>query len=294
MTFKVDVAALAVDSQYTAEEDAMSAPDSRPANVIVLSEDDLNREHLRFEKEEHESSAQHVTGGSETEAGDSPFNNFAEFAGMPLNGVIPKKPLHYRFIKRVFDIVFSACVIVIGFVPGLVLCAFVAKDTGGSPIYRSTRIGLKGKPFCIYKFRTMVADADDLEKHLSAKQLEQWHKEHKVDGDPRITKFGEFLRSSSIDEFPQFLNVFIGQMSTIGSRAITQEELAYFGDYQALLLSQRPGITGMWQCGPRNIATFQSGLRQKIELMYVSNASIKLDTKLFFKTFRTMIERTGQ
>lgn len=207
---------------------------------------------------------------------------------------VREKPLYYRFIKRAFDIVFSSCVIVVGLVPGLVLSAFIVADTKGSPLYLSTRVGKSGKLFRILKFRSMVADADDLEKHFTPEQLEKWNREHKVDNDPRITKLGSFLRSSSIDEFPQFINVLLGQMSTIGCRAITVEEVEHFGEGKGLLLSMRPGITGLWQTGPRNIATYETGLRQKYELMYVSSACLKLDAKLFFKTFKTMIERTGR
>lgn len=155
---------------------------------------------------------------------------------------VREKPLYYRFAKRAFDIVFSSCVIVVGLVPGLVLSAFIVADTKGSPIYSSTRVGRRGRPFRILKFRSMVADADNLEKYFTPEQLDQWHREHKVDDDPRITKLGTFLRASSIDEFPQFVNVFFGQMSTVGSRAITAEETDYFGDGKDLLLSMRPGV----------------------------------------------------
>ena len=207
---------------------------------------------------------------------------------------VREKPLYYRFVKRAFDIAFSSCVIVVGFVPGLVLSAFIVADTKGSPIYHSTRIGRHGRYFKILKFRSMVADADNLEKYFTLEQLNQWHREHKVDGDPRITKLGAFLRSSSIDEIPQFVNVFLGQMSTVGSRAVSAEEVEYFGKGKDLLLSLRPGITGLWQTGPRNAATFETGLRQEFELMYAKNACLKLDAKLFFQTFKTMVERTGK
>ena len=200
----------------------------------------------------------------------------------------------YRFLKRAFDIVFSACVIVVGLIPGLVLALFVAADTKGNPIYRSTRIGRGGKPFRILKYRSMVADSDDLEKYFTPEQLDQWHREHKVEDDPRITKMGRFLRASSIDELPQFINVFIGQMSVIGSRAVTAEEVEYYGEAKEAILSMRPGITGLWQTGPRNIATYESGLRQQLELEYVQKASLLLDTKLFFKTFQTIFEGTGR
>lgn len=205
-----------------------------------------------------------------------------------------KKPLYYRFIKRVFDICFSACVIVVGFLPGLILSGFIMRDTGGSPIYSSERIGRGGKPFKVYKFRSMVADSDNLEKYFTPEQLELWHLEHKVEDDPRITKLGRFLRSSSIDEFPQFINVLLGQISVIGPRVITAEEVGYFGKDRDCLLSVPPGITGLWQTSERNKATFESGARQELELFYARNCSLKTDAEIFLKTFKTMIEGTGK
>ena len=204
------------------------------------------------------------------------------------------KPLHYRFCKRSFDIVFSAFILALGFLPALILSLFIMKDTGGSPIYLSERIGKNGRPFKILKFRTMVADSDNLEKYFTPEQLEQWHKEHKVDDDPRITKFGDRLRKTSIDELPQFVNVLFGQMSVIGPRAITEEELEYFGYSKEKLLSCPVGITGLWQTGERNLATFESGIRQEIELLYVEEAGFRTDTAIFFKTFKTIVERTGK
>lgn len=208
--------------------------------------------------------------------------------------VIEKKPLHYRLIKRVFDFVFSTCVIAVGLIPGLILSVFIALDTKGSPIYSQTRVGKGGKPFRIYKFRSMVADSDDVEKWLNPEQLETWRRERKVDNDPRITRLGNIIRKTSIDEFPQFINVWLGQISVIGCRVITFDELEWFGDDKDLFLSVAPGITGLWQTGPRNLATFESGLRQKLELSYARNANLSLDAKIFFRTFKVMIERTGQ
>lgn len=207
---------------------------------------------------------------------------------------IAKKPLYYRFLKRLFDFVFSTCVIVVGLIPGLILSVLIMIDTKGSPIYSQVRVGRNGKPFRIYKFRSMVADSDDVEKCFTPEQLEIWKRERKVDNDPRITKLGNILRKTSVDEFPQFINVWLGQISVIGCRVITFDELEWFGDDKDLLLSVPPGITGLWQTGPRNLATFESGLRQTIELGYAKNASLMLDAKIFFRTFRTLVERTGK
>lgn len=207
---------------------------------------------------------------------------------------IKKKPLYYRFIKRGFDIVFSLVVIIITFIPMLILSIFVAIDTKAFPIYTQERIGQK-KPFKFFKMKSMVKDSDNLEKYFTPEQLEQWNKEHKVDSDPRVTVLGSFLRRTSLDELPQFFNVFVGQISVIGPRCITESELKYFGKDVDLLLSVPQGITGAWQIGERNNATFENGTRQAIELSYCRKACLSLDTKIFFATFIAMfIERTGK
>ncbi len=202
--------------------------------------------------------------------------------------------MRYRVIKRAFDILFSSAVIVVGAVPGIVIALAVVADTHGSPFYLQERIGQYGRPFKIVKLRTMVADSDDLEKHLNAEQLEQWQQEHKVDDDPRITRLGAWLRKHSVDEVPNFFNVFIGQMSVIGPRAITVDELKWFGDKAAVMLSVPSGITGLWQVQGRNDATFESGMRQKLELYYAEHARARLDAQIVVKTISSIIRGTGQ
>jgi lipopolysaccharide/colanic/teichoic acid biosynthesis glycosyltransferase len=197
----------------------------------------------------------------------------------------------YRAVKRVFDIAFSGAVLAVGLVPGAILSAFIVRDTHGSPLYTQERIGLDGKPFRIFKFRTMVSDSDDVEKYLDGEQLRQWTIERKVDDDPRITRLGSVLRRTSLDEIPNFINVFIGQMSTVGPRAITGEELVHYGELRDALLSVKPGVTGWWQVKDRNDATFESGERQRLELYYVENASVGLDAKIIFSTLGVMAGR---
>lgn len=195
------------------------------------------------------------------------------------------RPFGYRVIKRLFDIAFSACVVIVGFIPSVILSIAVAAETKGSPIYSQMRVGKHGKPFRIYKFRSMVADADDVDKYFTPEQLVVWRRERKVDNDPRITKLGRIIRETSIDELPQFLNVLAGQISIIGPRPITYDELREFGDDAALLCSLLGGITGLWQVSKRNDATFESGERQRIELEYVRKAGFAMDMKCFFGTF---------
>lgn len=209
---------------------------------------------------------------------------------------LDRRPLGYRVAKRTFDVAFSAAVVVVGLVPCALLSVAVALDTKGSPIYSQERVGRLGRPFRIYKFRTMVADADDVGKYLNPKQLAEWRRERKVTDDPRITRLGSVLRKTSLDELPQFVNVLKGQMSVIGPRVISYDELANYSQTDVpVLLSVPQGITGPWQAGPRNEASFDNGQRQAIELAYARRPSVHEDLKVFFSTLRTMfVERTGR
>lgn len=200
----------------------------------------------------------------------------------------------YRFVKRAFDIAFSLCVIIVVLIPVALLCLVVRLESSGSPIYLQKRVGYLGKPLRILKLRTMVVDSDDVEKHLSPEQLEQWERERKVNDDPRITRVGRFLRRTSLDELPQFLNVLAGQMSVIGPRPVVEDELAAYGSNLSEFLSVKPGITGWWQVQARNDAAYEDGSRQELELYYVRNASLALDASVFFETFRAVFGGTGR
>lgn len=210
----------------------------------------------------------------------------------------PSGTLAYRFSKRLFDLVFSLCVSVVLFIPVAVVCVLIRLESPGSPVYAQERVGKGGKTIKIFKLRSMVEDAGNVQKYLSPEQLHQWDVERKVDDDPRITKVGQFIRKCSIDEMPQFLNVLSGDLSVIGPRPITRDELEqHFSDEEkAELLSVQPGITGLLQATDRNAATFESGLRQKIELHYVRNRCFRMDLKCFTGTFGAMFgkKRTGR
>lgn len=209
---------------------------------------------------------------------------------------LDRRPLGYRVAKRAFDVLFGAAVVAAALVPCALLSVAIAVDTKGSPIYSQERVGRLGRPFRIFKFRTMVADADDVGKYLDERQLEEWRRERKVTDDPRITPLGRLLRRTSLDELPQFLNVLRGDMSVIGPRAITYDELRAYGADAAELLSVPQGVTGAWQAGSRNDATFRSGERQAIELGYVRRAGLREDARVFLATFGAMFgsNRTGR
>lgn len=217
---------------------------------------------------------------------------------LAIDQIKPSGTLGYRFLKRLFDLVFSLLMSVLLLIPLAVVCALISLESPGSPMYTQERVGKGGKIIKIFKLRSMVVDAGNVQKYLSPEQLHQWEVERKVDDDPRITRVGRFLRKCSIDEMPQFLNVLNGDLSVIGPRPITWDELnQHFTDEEkAELLSVQPGITGLWQATDRNEATFESGLRQEIELRYVQNRCFRMDWKCFTGTFGAMFgkERTGR
>lgn len=163
----------------------------------------------------------------------------------------------------------------------------------GKPFFRQERIGRGGKSIYIWKLRSMVPDAhSNPERYMTPEQLETWRREQKLDDDPRITRVGRFLRRTSLDELPQFINVLTGDLSVIGPRPVTLEETYEFGNGRDEFLSCKPGITGWWQVTERNAATWENGDRQMLELFYVRHASLALDLRIFVKTFRAM--RRGQ
>ena len=215
---------------------------------------------------------------------------------LAIKKIKPSGTLGYRFIKRLFDLVFSLLMSVLLLIPIAIVCALISLESPGSPMYTQERVGKGGKTIKIFKLRSMVADAGDVQKYLNHEQLHQWEVERKVDDDPRITKIGQFIRKCSIDEMPQFLNVLNGDLSVIGPRPITRDELEqHFTDAEkAELLSVQPGITGLWQATDRNEATFESGLRQKIELHYVQNRCFYLDWKCFTGPLAPCLARRGR
>lgn len=164
-------------------------------------------------------------------------------------------------------------------------------------MFRQKRVGKNGKEINIWKFRSMYADAHEHpERYLNEAQMAQWNREQKVDNDPRVTKIGSFIRRTSLDETPQFINVLKGDISVIGPRPVTLAETYEFGEARSNVLSVRPGITGWWQVKARNKATWENGQRQALELEYVNGCGFTMDTAVFFGTFSAMFgkDRSGR
>lgn len=213
------------------------------------------------------------------------------------SAVAPKKGgAGYLAAKRAFDIVFSAGVCIILAIPVAAACVAIVADTPGKPFFRQERIGQGGKKIYIFKLRTMVSDAHEHpERYMTAEQLTRWEREQKVDDDPRVTRVGRFLRHTSLDELPQFLNVLTGDLSVIGPRPVTLEETYEYGDAREEVLACKPGITGWWAATDRNDSTWESGMRQARELFYVRHQSLGLDARVFVKTLKAMfVDRTGK
>ncbi len=199
----------------------------------------------------------------------------------------------YLFVKRVVDIVGSALGLIVLSPLFLFIAIAIKVDSKGAVFYKHKRVGQFGKELYIFKFRSMKTNADNLEEMLSPEELEIFMSEFKLENDPRITKVGNFLRKTSLDELPQLLNILKGDLTLIGPRPIVEEELENYGDDVDKLLSITPGLTGYWQAYARNDAVYATGERQKMELYYVDNRSFLLDVKIFFMTFISVFKKTG-
>ena len=197
----------------------------------------------------------------------------------------------YRFIKRVFDFVASLLGLII-LSPLLLIIAIAIKveDPKGAVFYSQTRLGRGEVPFKMYKFRSMVSNADEL--------LEKLLKDNEIDGamfkmqdDPRVTKIGRFIRKYSIDELPQLLNVLQGSMSLVGPRPPLPREVEEYSDYDKQRLAVKPGCTGLWQATVRNSVGFDEMV--KLDLTYISKRSVAFDVYILFKTVVIMFKPNG-
>lgn len=194
--------------------------------------------------------------------------------------------LAYRAVKRVFDIVFSGCVLAVIAVPSLVLAAAIRLESEGNPFYSQIRVGQTHRDgslstFRMWKFRSMYKDADERLAELKG-QNEIAGAMFKMKDDPRVTRIGKFIRKHSIDEFPQFVNVFLGQMSVVGPRPPLPNEVAEYTEYDLQRLAVKPGITGWWQVTDRNDTDFDGMVRRDLE--YIAVRGPITDLKIVFLT----------
>lgn len=192
----------------------------------------------------------------------------------------------YLVFKRTFDIIISLVALILLSPLFLLVAILIRLETKGNAIFTQDRIGQNGKLFKIYKFRSMVENADEILYRLLADDNDL-SKEYKINkkfkDDPRITKVGKIIRKLSIDELPQLLNVLKGDMSLIGNRPYLPREIDDMRPYYEQIVKTKPGITGLWQTSGRSNTTFKT--RCKMEAEYSEKVNFALDIKIFFKTF---------
>ena len=197
-------------------------------------------------------------------------------------------------IKRFLDIF----IVVIGGViilPFLLLIALLVKISSPGPVlYEHKRLGKNGKPFNAYKFRSMVVDSEERLKKLlesDPRLMKEWEENHKLKNDPRVTLVGKFLRRTSIDEFPQLINILKGEMSLVGPRPITDKEVAKYGEDFSRIFSVKPGLTGLWQVSGRSETDYAA--RVSYDTYYLQSWSVWLDIWVIFKTFGAVLRGKG-
>ena len=195
-----------------------------------------------------------------------------------------------RILKRFGDIVLSLAVLGLG-MPVFFLIALIVRLSSPGPVfYVQCRVGRGYQRFGCIKFRTMRSDADAVLARVlrdSPSLREEYERDFKLKSDPRITPIGRFLRRSSLDELPQFLNVLRGEMSVVGPRPIVDEELMRYGPYMDEVLAVRPGLTGLWQVSGRNNLSYKK--RVKLDLVYARSRSLLLDLAIMLRTFGVLL-----
>lgn len=205
------------------------------------------------------------------------------------------RKISYLVIKRIFDILISIIGLILLIPIALVIkVAYMCTGDFTSIFFVQERIGKNGKLFKFFKFRSMVPNADEVlfrTMELDEIIAAEYNKNKKLKNDPRVTKVGRLIRKLSIDELPQFINIFLGDMSLIGNRPYLPREKKDMGNYFESIVMTKPGLTGYWQVNGRSNTTFEE--RLELEKEYSEKANLLLDIKIFFKTFIVVLFGKG-
>ena len=193
--------------------------------------------------------------------------------------------------KRMLDILISFLLLLVTAPLMLIISLLILATSKGPIIFRHRRMGRGGKEFYLYKFRTMLHGAEEMKDNFTAEQQAEFLAAYKLRNDPRVTPLGKILRKTSLDELPQFFNVLRGDMSIVGPRPITMEELSKYGIYSDLLLSICPGITGLWQVNGRSDTSYED--RVRLDVKYIMHHNFWIDFKILLSTFGTIASRMG-
>lgn len=227
---------------------------------------------------------------------------FQESASEVEVGVLPAFPTarsfpvsswRYRYVKRVFDLLSAFVLIALLLVPSVLIALAIFLTSRGPIFYRELRIGLNGRPFRIWKFRSMHQDAHR-NSHISnaggSGKIVEWRMRKHL-SDPRITPIGGFLRRWSLDELPQLINVLCGDMSLIGPRPIVEKETRYYGSFMNHYLAVYPGMSGLWQVSGRSHVDYDK--RVLMDAFYVESWSLNSDFNILFRTLPAVLSRRG-
>ena len=197
----------------------------------------------------------------------------------------------YLFLKRTLDIILSSIALVIFSPIFLLLILIIKLDSKGPALFGHKRIGKNGREISVYKFRSMVINAQEVLENFTPEQKAEFEKNFKLENDPRITKVGSFLRKTSLDELPQLVNILKGDMSIVGPRPIVKAEIKKYGEFASKLFSVTPGLTGYWQANGRSDTTYEE--RVQMDMFYIDNRSLALDIKIIFQTVASVIKKEG-
>jgi lipopolysaccharide/colanic/teichoic acid biosynthesis glycosyltransferase len=225
---------------------------------------------------------------------ESAFGSEAQHSKLPV--LAPGMQINswrYVHVKRWIDIAGSIIMIALSIIPGVLIAAAIALTSEGPVFYRETRIGRGGRPFQIWKFRSMCQKAqwhEVVRAGSSTGNSLHW-RVHKNLRDPRITTIGSFLRRWSLDELPQVLNVLRGEMSLIGPRPVIQAEVSMYGHHQQYYLAATPGLSGLWQVSGRSNVSFAA--RADLDAFYVRNWSLRSDLVILLRTIPAVLGRVG-
>lgn len=201
-----------------------------------------------------------------------------------------KKRRKYLIVKRIYDIIFSLIALIL-LLPFFLLIAFIIKiDSKGTIFFKQLRTGKDGKPFIMYKFRSMSENAEAMRDDLS-EQNEMDGPVFKMQKDPRVTKFGGFIRRSSIDELPQLINILQGHMSIVGPRPLILSETKEFSDYENMRHLVKPGLTCYWQISGRNQLSFRNWM--ELDIKYLKEMNIRTDFIIILRTIKVVIIKKG-
>ncbi|NPD14322.1 sugar transferase [Xinfangfangia sp. D13-10-4-6] len=204
------------------------------------------------------------------------------------------RSLYLTFGKRLFDLICVALALPL-LLPLIAILAVLVMRDGGAPFFGHVRIGRNGREFRCWKLRSMIPSAEAvLRLHLrdNPGARREWELNFKLENDPRITRFGRFLRKSSLDELPQIWNILKGEMSLVGPRPVTRKELPLYGEAMGNYKAMLPGLTGLWQVSGRNDLSYAE--RVALDLKYQASCSLFADIRIIFLTIGAVLSRTGR